>query len=272
LKPVLRWAGGKTHLVGRLARLMPAHYERYFEPMVGAGALFFQLCPARAVLADINEELILFYKTLRDQRDALISALASLEASRETYYDLRDRNPTADLDRAIRFVYLNRLCWNGIYRVNRRGEFNVPIGDRLPSTLWKDEHLRRASAALEAATLVCADFRETLADVREGDFVYLDPPYPRGSKNGFGFARYSVGGFGESHHQALADEIETLSKRNVHVMLTLAHAPFVDAVYPKSLSRISIASKSLMSGRTSGRRKVTEIVLTNYEHAGLEEE
>jgi DNA adenine methylase len=207
--------------------------------MVGAGALYFAIRPRQALLADINQELIGFYRILRDRPSALIRALMAMRASEDTYLELRASSPVADLDRAVRFAYLNRLCWNGIYRVNKKGQFNVPMGDRLPSVMWRPERLEAAARALAGATLRVADFQLTLAGARHGDFVYIDPPYPRGSVSGFGFARYSVDGFGEVHHRALAEEVLELDRRGVNVMLTLADAPFVESVYPQSFRRIS---------------------------------
>ncbi len=264
VKPILRWAGGKSNLVPQLIEFLPTRWERYVEPMVGGGALFFCLAPKESILADINDELINFYQILKDHQGKLVQALLRLKASLKQYYQLRAQKPADDMERAVRFAYLNRLCWNGLYRVNRRSEFNVPIGDRLPGRLWHQRDLDLAAQALQNARLMSGDFQETLKHVRKDDFVFLDPPYPRGSREALGFNRYSPGQFSLGDHKRLAEWVEKLTKLGAKVILTLADSSKILSQYPKSLERHVITSNSLISCSGTGRRKVREIVMRNY--------
>ncbi len=247
VRPALRWAGGKASMASNLAKLMPHKWNRYIEPMSGGAALFFFLRPARAILGDINSDLIEFYCVLRDNPRELLRRLRTLTASRELYYEFRESRPVGRIQRATRFAYLNRLAWNGLHRVNRNGEFNVPIGDRLPEVMWDEGALEKASRALSIAELVAGDFRAILRRAREGDLVFLDPPYPRGCREPVGFNRYASEVFTIDDHSDLAHVIERLTKRSVQVMLTLADEPHLSKLYPQSLRRKRIRSKSLIS-------------------------
>lgn len=151
LKPPIRWAGGKYRLVPKLIDHLPSQFNKFIEPMAGSAALFFTVQPERAILADINSELINFYKILAFKTDSLIEALMEIKASKFTYYEYRDSKPKTDFERAIKFCYLNRLCWNGVYRVNSTGNFNVPIGDRLPKDPWSSDHLEKCAAVLRGS-------------------------------------------------------------------------------------------------------------------------
>jgi DNA adenine methylase len=247
-----------------IAHLLPLSWRRYFEPMAGGAALFFQSRPSRATIADINGELINFYRVLQAQPAPLISRLAKLHACRELYYAMRSSNPASSVDRAVRFAYLNRLAWNGLYRVNRSGHFNVPIGDRLPSTLWDFDELRAASSALSYVSLLTGDFAHVLRYAREGDFVFLDPPYPRGAIGAVGFNRYASSFFTSSDHVRLSSTIKRLTKRGVLVMLALADRADLRGLYPATLRSTRVRSKALIACNGSDRRKVAELILVNY--------
>src|SRR5437867_10152582 len=231
-KPIVRWAGGKNHLVHQLIRFLPARWNRYIEPMVGGGALFFHLAQSQVLLADINADLICFFSVLKRSPDALISKLLSLRSSKRLYYELRELRPRSAFERAWRFAYLNRLCWNGLFRVNQAGLFNVPIGDRLPTRLWSPAILCEASAALQTADLVHGDFEATLASAARTDLVFLDPPYPRGATFGESFKRYSSMQFHAVDHVRLADLICSLHERGVYILLTLSESQLLQKIYP----------------------------------------
>jgi len=263
-RTILRWAGSKRRLVKRLANLLPRRWENYVEPMAGAAALFFHLGPRKALLGDINPELVNFYKVLRNDTSELISRLISLRASKTQYYVIRESTPTSELNRAIRFAYLNRLCWNGLYRVNQKGDFNVPMGDRLPRKLWDPEELNAAARQLRRAKLVNADFETTLGRLKAGDFAFVDPPYPRGAQTGFGFNRYATDFFSFEDHIRLGRIIEQLDRRGVLLMVLLSQSPDILRHYPLWFNRIPLRSKSLISSRSESRRMVSEIVMTNY--------
>jgi DNA adenine methylase len=251
-------------MVNTLASLLPLKWNRYFEPMSGGAALFFHVQPARAVLADINSDLITYYSVLRDNPSELIHRLQSLTASREHYYALRESRPCGRIQRAVRFAYLNRLAWNGLYRVNRKGRFNVPIGDRLPAAMWSEAELLRASAALAKTRLVTGDFRTTARRAVAGDFIFFDPPYPRGCQEQVGFNRYASDVFTVEDHRELAELIINMTRNSVQVMLTLGDAGHFEQIYPRSLRRKRFESKALIACNGSHRRSVAELILTNY--------
>jgi DNA adenine methylase len=264
LKPVLRWAGGKARLVPRLLGLLPGSWNRYVEPMAGGGALFFAVCPSDGLLADVNVDLMNFYHVLRTSPDLLVPALLKMRPSRDLYYELRDRQPADPLERAKRFAYLNRLAWNGLYRVNRDGRFNVPMGDRLPDELWVRDHLLSAAAALRHTTLLCQDVLDTLAGTGEGDFVFLDPPYPRGARRDLGFNRYSAERFGLDHHRRLGTAVSAAMERGAKITLMLGENEEIVRLYPDALQRSVLVGRSLISCDRRSRRSVRELVLRSF--------
>jgi DNA adenine methylase len=201
--------------------------------MSGGAALFFYLRPSRATIADINPDLIAFYSVLKRNPEELLRRLRPLKASRDLYYAFRASRPRSEIQRAVRFAYLTRLAWNGLYRVNRRGDFNVPIGDRLPPVLWDESNLRKASAALALARIMVADFRMCTRSAAAHDFVFFDPPYPRGSRDDFGFNRYASTFFTLEDHRDLAQTVVQLSRQSVQVMVTLADVECLDKTYPQ---------------------------------------
>ncbi len=263
LRPVVRWAGGKTALLDAITGLLPSGWGRYFEPMAGGCAVFFRLRPQRATLADINPDLINFYNVLKLEPVRFLNNLAALSATRELYYTMRRARPISSMKRAIRFAYLNRLAWNGLYRVNRNGHFNVPIGDRLPAILWDLEELRTASAALSDVTLLQGDFSHVLRYARAGDFVFLDPPYPRGAKDS-GFNRYARSFFTPGEHLRLSRAVQRLTDRGVHLMLALADRNELRVLYPKTLRTKVVQSKSLIACNGMARGGVSELLMVNY--------
>jgi DNA adenine methylase len=251
-------------MIGRLASLLPRTWRTYIEPMAGGAALFFSSRPVKAILADTNSELITFYTVLRDDPAGLLRRLRSLTASPTHYYALRASRPRGEMQQAVRFAYLNRLAWNGLYRVNRAGHFNVPIGDRLPAVMWNEAELLKASAALSTARLVAGDFRVTLRESASGDFVYLDPPYPRGCRDKVGFNRYASDVFTASDHHDLADIISEMTTRSIKVMLTVRGVNHFEEIYSRQMHRVRFKSKALIACNGADRRNVTELILTNY--------
>jgi DNA adenine methylase len=224
--PFLKWAGGKRQLVPDLLRLAPKAIETYFEPFVGAGALFFALHSAgrfrRAVLADRNPELIDCYKALRDDVDGVIGALKRMEPDQDTYYRIRAQDPaTLDLsDRAARMIYLNKVGFNGLYRVNSGGQFNVPFGRHRRPQICHEPRLRAAARALAGnVELVCRDFAETVQRARPGDFVYFDPPYVPVSATAY-FTAYARTPFGPDEQSRLAETLRGLGQKEVAALLS----------------------------------------------------
>jgi len=263
-RPPIRWAGGKRLLANRLRQFLPAKYGSYYEPMVGSGALFFSIAPEQAYLADINPELMNFYHVLKNHPKSLYSAISSFAAEEATYYSLRAWTPAGRLERAARFLYLVRLSWNGLYRVNRYGHFNVPYGYRRPKELLSWERMQAASLALRNAHFGCGDFEITTVSIRPGDLLYLDPPYPKGAAKGNGFARYNETGFTLEDHMRLARWVSHLANRGVHILITEAARKEILALFPKDFRLTLVRSSSLIAADSGSRRDAYEAILTSY--------
>ena len=233
-QPILRWAGGKQKLVPRIKTHAPREFRRYHEPFFGGGALFFALAPQSATISDVNWELITFYTVLRDDFSRLISCLENYAFSEDFYYAVRDQKPQqlGAPEIAARFYFLNRFCWNGLYRVNRSGRFNVPIGKFKNTPLVFDpQTLASASRALQGVEIVRRDFRKASLSVLPGDFVYFDPPYHSEGRN---FKEYDEDGFDFADQEALAAIAETLVEGGVRVIVSNNAMPSIAALYEKS--------------------------------------
>jgi DNA adenine methylase len=232
-RPVLKWAGGKQQMMDALLAKVPARYNRYVEPFFGGGALFFSLLPARAVIADSNPELINLYKVLVYGVDALIEALQGMSVDEDTFYEARavDAEQLSPVERAARTVYLNRTCFNGLYRVNRKGRFNAPYGRYKNPTICDEDNLRLASRALKGAEIICDDYKSVLRRyARPGDLIYLDPPYLPISPCS-DFKRYTKEQFYEADHIELAGEARRLRDLGCYVLLTNSNHPLVRKLY-----------------------------------------
>lgn len=260
----VRWAGSKRLLVPKLRDFLPRTYRRYYEPMVGSGALFFALRPSQAYLSDTNPELIHFYRVLSRVPRALYRHIARLRISQKTYYALRGQRPTSPVPRAARFFFLIRLSWNGLYRVNQQGVFNVPYSGRCPRSLVSFERLAACAAVLRTASVRTGDFAECTTGARAGDFVYFDPPYPRGAWADNGFARYSRSGFPLSEHARLARCATRLADRGVHVLITEAARKDFLALYPTDFCVTIVRKPSLIAAASAHRRDAYEAILTSY--------
>ena len=248
----------------QLLQMLPRSYKRFIEPMAGSAALFFAARPDDAILADENPELVNFYKVLARSSRGLIETLVGMTASREKYYRLRASRPHSLSARAVRFAYLNRLCWNGIHRVNRRGDFNVPIGDRLPKRLWTKQHLEEASELLRNASLICGDFGRVVEYCQPGDFVFLDPPYPKGSKTGTGFNRYTPSLFTLQDHRRVAAAAAAVDAKGAYIMVTVAWTKPLLSLYSALPFRRRLHTATLIGCKGKARRGTYEAVLRNY--------
>lgn len=261
--PFLKWAGGKRALLPDLIPAMPASYGEYYEPFVGGGALFFALEPSRAFLNDANEELVNCYAVVRDRVDDLLSALAGHRNTEAHFLHVRAQ-PPEDLDavgRAARFVYLNRTCFNGLYRVNRRGEFNTPYAGYRNPTLVPEALLRAASAALQSVTLTVGSYLDACMSAGHGDLVYLDPPYvPVGEFADF--RRYHREQFREEDHEELARLFKDLDARGCHVRLSNSYTPWVLELYADWNIRTVTARRAINSDG-AGRGPVREVIVAN---------
>jgi DNA adenine methylase len=233
VRPILKWAGGKQQLLPRLLPKVPDEYTKYIVPFLGGGALFFALRPINAVIADSNPELINLYRITADSVEALIDILSKLKTDREDYYKIRNTNPAilSDIEKAARTIYLNRTCFNGLYRVNRQGRFNVPYGRHKNPRICFPDELRAASEVIKRSTILCADYRDVLTRyAAKGDFIFLDPPYLPVSQYS-DFKRYTAEQFYEEDHVKLAEEVVRLHGLGCHIILTNSNHPLVHELY-----------------------------------------
>jgi len=267
LAPLLRWAGGKQFLLPHLLRRLPTEWQnlRYCEPFFGAGSLFFALQPPRALLGDANPDLIEFYRLVKRRPAAIARALSAHRrlGSKRHYYRVRRAYNTSSngAAQAARFLYLNKACFNGIYRVNQAGEFNVPYGRRPKPLLPSLKTLHAASSALQGARIVRASFEKTLERLTKPAFVYFDPPYPALSTTSF-FAHYTQARFAEVDQARLAATWRELDKRGCALLMTNADTPLIRRLYRgMSFCRIPVVRHV-----SAGTTKVIahEVVVANY--------
>lgn len=269
-KPVLKWAGGKSKLISQLAEYIPAAFNNYHEPFLGGGALFFYLAPqlmsqnSRAYLSDLVEEIIKLYQVVKDDVDGLICTARQHVYDKEYYYKVRALDPSkmSDLERAARILYLNRTCFNGLYRVNKKGQFNVSFGDYKNPTIVDEDGLRAASEAFMCATLFQSDFEVVLQNAQYGDFVYLDPPYVPLSATS-DFTQYTSEPFGAREQKRLKDVFDLLKKRGCYVMLSNSNSEFVKDLYQGHNIKMVSASRAINSN-AKRRGPIKELVVLSH--------
>ena len=245
---------------GRLAKLIPSHVGTYYEPFLGGASLYLQALPARAVLADMNPRLVETYQALRDDPHALVSILENWENNRDTYYCVRDKDFPDSPHRAAQFIYLNRVCWNGLYRVNRQGKFNVPFGNHGRAVV-DPEHLLEVSQALQDTVLSCGDFEETVAPAKQGDFAYFDPPYTTLHSNN-GFRQYNETLFSWQDQQRLARTATSLSEQGCHVLVSNADHDGILELYP-GFSHKRMTRHSILAASSQYRKVTTELLIAS---------
>lgn len=259
-QPFLSWAGSKRRFINKLTPHLPPEIGRYYEPFLGGGSLYFLLNPSRATIGDLNHGLVETYRTVRDDVEAVISALKKWHYQKEEYYRVRDHyQPRSASTKAARFIYLNKTCWNGLYRESRDGHFNVPFGRRNSPDFLDDELLRACSRALKGAALRTGDFAATTKDAVRGDFVYFDPPYVT-SHNNNGFVHYNARLFTWQDQLRLAKEAQRLARMGVNVWVTnAAHAPLT-RLY-NGFRKVAISRSSTIAGDSSARGTSREVLL-----------
>lgn len=261
-RPFVKWVGGKSQLLEQLGRRAPKTFGRYFEPFVGGGALYFELKPTKAVLTDVNEELINAYLAIRDDVEGVIGALLGYRYDEEMYYRVRAIDPAklAPTARAARTIYLNRTGYNGLYRVNKSGAFNVPFGRYTDPLICDAPNLRACAEQLAHAEIAVRPFDAVLDHARPGDFVYFDPPYfPTSATSDF--TTYTAGGFGLAQQERLAEVAHALVAKKVHVMLSNADVLAARRLY-KGLKIAKVSAIRNVSATASGRAGVTELIVT----------
>lgn len=273
-RPFLKWAGGKAQLADALWERRPPLFEVYHEPFLGSGALFFRLYREgqvqHAVLSDLNLELIDTYLAIRDHASDVIQILAEFPYEKQFYYDLRAQDPwrLSLAERAARMIYLNKTGYNGLYRVNRQGKFNVPFG-RYRSPRYLDrENLLAVSLALQDVEIRCASFETVLQRAQAGDWVYCDPPYMPISPTAH-FTAYQADGFGLHDQERLRDVCLELSHNGVYVMVSNSNTEFIRSLYRSVYFTVdTVMAKRAINCNGARRGKVSELVITNYSRTG----
>jgi len=269
-RPFLKWAGGKTQLINELMSHMPARFARYHEPFLGGGALFFGLHRERkirqAFISDINAELIDTYIAIRDQVEDVIALLSQYPHSKEFYYKLRSRDPweMGIAERAARMIYLNKTGYNGLYRVNRQGKFNVPFGRYKSPKYYDHENLKAVSRALQGVSIECMPFEEAVERTQAGDWVYFDPPYAPVSKTS-NFTTYHMNGFSIEDQERLRDVCLALTEKGVLVTLSNSDTALTRELYSVAGFFIDeVFAARAINSKGAKRGKIRELIVTNY--------
>lgn len=275
-KPFVKWVGGKRQLLKQFLRMHlypPERFDtekgRYFEPFVGGGAVFFDLLPEKAFLSDLNPELVITYNVIKNDVNELIKSLKKHKYNKEYYLKVRAKNPNklSDVEIASRFIFLNRTCFNGMYRVNSRGQFNVPFGKYSNPIICDEKNLLKASKALQNVEIKKQDYKQVLKKAKKGDFVYFDPPYYPISKTA-SFTSYTSEAFLDKEQIELRDTFLKLHKKGCFVMLSNSDTPFINKIYSEikkyGIKITKVEAGRMINSKASGRGKITEVLVTNY--------
>ena len=269
----VKWAGGKSQLLEQFKPFFPKEFNNYIEPFVGSGAVFFyvieNLKPNKAVIGDVNEELMLTYEVIRDDVEQLIDLLKihkdnHMSVGKPYYLKIRalETSSLSKVERAARFIYLNKTCFNGLYRVNSKGKFNVPMGSyKNPDIVQKDK-LRRISSLLKETEIHSDSFEKIAVKGKKGDFIYFDPPYypVNGSKS---FTTYTKENFLEEEQRKLAEVFKKMDEKGCYLMLSNSDTEFIKELY-KDYNINFVKAKRLINSDANGRGKINEVVITNY--------
>ena len=274
-KPFVKWAGGKRQIIDKLKEYVPDEYNTYYEPFIGGGALLFELSPKNAVINDSNEELMNVYRCLCDEEKfkKMCNLLNHYEAehSEEFYYEIRnkDKNKNAysrlsDYTKAARTIYLNKACFNGLYRVNKKNEFNVPFGKKTKINTYEGSNLITISnyLTMNNIKILSIDFEEAVKDVKPKDFIYFDPPYDSDTST---FNSYTEEGFDKNEQIRLAKVFKELDKKGAYVMLSNHNTSLINDLY-KDYNIHLIEAKRNINSNGKKRGKVEEVIITNYEN------
>ncbi|MDE1815705.1 MAG: DNA adenine methylase [Thaumarchaeota archaeon] len=274
-KPFVKWAGGKRQLLPIITKHVPQKFERYFEPFLGGGAVFFNLAYKRRdtkwLLSDLNSDLVLSYVTIRDRVKELISALESHSTSyfknqSSYYYKIRESEPKGQIEKVSRLLFLNKTCFNGLYRVNSKGKFNVPLGKYVNPNIVSKENLIAVSEILQSRdiSIKCQDFEGALKNATEGDFVYLDPPYHPVSETS-NFTSYTNGSFDYGDQERLYAKFKALDKKGVKILLSNSKSEeIIDLFKEFSDNVIEINANRFINSVSQRRTGHTELLIKNY--------
>lgn len=274
-KPFLKWAGGKTQIMDQIAENLPLKFNDYYEPFLGGGSVFFFMFNNRTkleqtskrskrkfILSDKNEEMIATYEVVRDEPSSLISELSSLQkrTNKEGYYKTRKQNLRNKVKRAARFIFLNKTCYNGLYRVNKDGKFNVPWNGVEGARIYDRRNLEEVSKALQHSSLVTGDFEVLCMKAKKGDLIYSDPPYHTP-----GFRQYTSDGFVDDEHQRLAKALAEIAKRGCYVLHSNSNTSFIEDLYTNPIfHKLTIQSRRMINRDGAGRKPIPELLIRSY--------
>ena len=274
-KPFLKWVGGKGQLLTQFESLFPKRYNSYFEPFIGGGAVFFSINPQKAHINDINETLVQTYTHIKNDVEKLIKSLAKLEkkflakdteARKEFYYSIREKYNSLsheDFKKSLYFLFFNKTAFNGVYRENSKGGFNVPMGSYKNPKIVDEENLREVSKMLSNTKITSGSFVDAVKNAKAGDFVYFDPPYHPLSETS-SFTSYSKDSFSKDDQIRLRDLFVELDKRGVYVMLSNSSAPFIQEIY-SGYTQIPVYANRMINSKSDKRGKISEVVIINYD-------
>jgi DNA adenine methylase len=271
LKPFLKWAGGKRQLLPILKHHLPPGFHTYYEPFIGAGALMLALQPRQAVISDLNQDLIACYRVIQKHPEELLLQLQTHQNSSDYFYQVRslDRSPEVfaqldEIQRASRMIFLNKTCYNGLYRVNRRGEFNAPFGRYRNPCIVDDAGIKSVHRFLNGrpVKILNTDFELAVAGARAGDLVYFDPPYDPVSTSA-SFTAYQGGGFGRPEQRRLARVVHDLTRRGCRVMLSNSATDYIRSLY-KDLRVQRVPATRRINSVAAGRGVIDELLVLNY--------
>lgn len=270
MRPIIKWVGGKAGNLEHIRPLMPSMYNRYYEPFLGGGAVLLDLNPKEAIVNDINPELINMYVQVRDNVESIIDYLTYLDNMHETvadpkqyYYNVRtvfNKVNMKSVEQAARFIYLNKHCFNGLYRVNKKGEFNVPFNGKLTGKSFEAEHLREVSKQLQNVVFTYGDFENCLGSAEANDLIFIDSPYAPLTPTSF--VDYTKEGFAYEDHVRLAKAFKELSDRGCYCMLTNHDTPLIRELY-KDYNFTEVDVRRSIN-RNGDNRKGKEVIITNY--------
>jgi DNA adenine methylase len=268
IKPIIRWAGGKNWLTKSIDDYLPTNFYNYYEPFLGGGAIYFHLKSHKRIsgnsyLSDINSNLINTYKQVKSNLELLLEDLTKHKNNKEYYYNIRSIEFSDAIEKASKFLYLNRTSFNGIYRENLKGKYNVPYGFKTYKQLFDIENLAKASKLLKGTYLSVNEFKTRLNKPIEGDLVFIDPPYTVAHSHN-GFVKYNQKIFRWEDQEALHRTIDTLTERGVFVILTNAFHESISKLYSKSLNQTEISRTSQVGGKGAQRGEVKEYIFTNF--------
>ena len=270
VQPFLKWAGGKRQLLGEIRKYVPKRFNTYYEPFIGGGAVLFDLQPKKAIINDVNTELVNTYKVIRNQVNEIIDDLSKHRNEKDYFYELRelDRQPEfqelSAVERASRLIFLNKTCFNGLFRVNSQGQFNVPFGDYKNPNIVNEIIIRAVHHYLSSndVQILNQDFIDAVSTAKKSDFIYIDPPYDPVSDTS-SFTGYSLDGFDRKEQIRLKETIDDLTKRGCHVLLSNSATDFIKDLYSDYKTVIVEATRAINSN-AARRGKIDEVLVMNY--------